>query len=96
MALLRFEALKRLNKIPRMHMDLPSPQVSDFFGENVFSIEQMRASLAPAGFRKVSQAIKNHEKIDANRSAEIAGLMPPGDGNHLLWGLSLILTVSQK
>lgn len=64
MAQLRFEALKRLSSLPRMHMDLPAPRISDFFGENVFNIDQMRASLAPAVFKKVSSAIQNHEKID--------------------------------
>ncbi len=72
MAHLRFEALRLLNERPRMHMDLPSPRVSDFFGENVFSIDQMRASLAPAVFKKVSQAIKNHEKIDESTADAVA------------------------
>lgn len=64
MAHLRFEALKLLNSRPRVHVDLPTPKISDFFAENVFTIEQMRASLAPSVFKKVSQAIQNHEKID--------------------------------
>ncbi len=64
MAQLRFEALKKLSERPRVHVDLPNPNVSKFFGENVFGMEQMRATLAPAVFKKVSQAIKNHEKID--------------------------------
>ncbi|MBX2945690.1 MAG: glutamine synthetase III [Cyclobacteriaceae bacterium] len=72
MAQLRFEALKRLNDIPRMHMDLPSPRVSDFFGENVFSMDQMRASLSPAVYKKVSQAIKYHEKIDEDTADAVA------------------------
>src|SRR5690606_31917802 len=72
MAHLRFEALKRLNEQPRRHLDLPSPKVSDFFGEMVFSMDQMRASLSPAVFRKVSQAIKNHEKIDEDTADAVA------------------------
>jgi glutamine synthetase len=64
MAHLRFEALKLLNSRPRVHVDLPTPKISDFFAENVFTTEQMRASLAPSVFKKVSQAIQNHEKID--------------------------------
>ncbi|MCU0357287.1 MAG: glutamine synthetase III [Cyclobacteriaceae bacterium] len=72
MAHLRFEALRLLNERPRMHMDLPSPQVSDFFGQFVFSIDQMRASLAPAVFKKVSQAIKNHDKIDSDTADAVA------------------------
>jgi glutamine synthetase len=72
MAKLRFEALRLLNERPRMHMDLPNPRISDFYGENVFSIEQMRASLAPAVFKRVSQAIRNHEKIDEATADAVA------------------------
>jgi glutamine synthetase len=72
MAHLRFEALRRLNEIPRMHIDLPAPLISDFFGENVFSIDQMRASLSPSVFKKVSQAIKNHEKVDEATADAVA------------------------
>ncbi len=64
MAQLRFEALKKLSDRPRVHVDLPSPNVSKFYGENVFGSEQMRGTLSPAVFKKVSSAIKNHEKID--------------------------------
>jgi glutamine synthetase len=64
MAYLRFEALKKLSERPRVHVDLPTPNVSKFFGEYVYGMEQMRATLAPAVFKKVSQSIKNHEKID--------------------------------
>jgi glutamine synthetase len=64
MAQLRFEALKKLSERPRVTADLPSTNVSKFYGENVFGIEQMRSTLSPAVFKKVSQAIKNHEKID--------------------------------
>src|SRR5688572_7802963 len=64
MAKLRFDALKKLSERPRVHVDLPSSHVSKFYGENVFGSEQMRATLSPAIFKKVSSAIKNHEKID--------------------------------
>ena len=64
MAKLRFDALRKLSERPRVHVDLPSPNVSKFYGENVFGAEQMRATLSPAVFKKVSSAIKNHEKID--------------------------------
>jgi len=72
MAQLRFEALKKLNERPRIHVDMPTAKASDFFGENVFGIEQMRATLAPAVFKKVSQAIKNHEKIDEATADAVA------------------------
>ncbi|MFM8833760.1 MAG: glutamine synthetase III, partial [Cytophagales bacterium] len=49
-----------------------SPNISKFFGENVFGMEQMRATLAPAVFKKVSNAIKNHEKIDEATADAVA------------------------
>ncbi len=72
MAHLRFEALKKLSDRPKVHVDIATPFVSKFFGENVYGIEQMRATLAPAVFKKVSQAIKNHEKIDEATADAVA------------------------
>jgi glutamine synthetase len=64
MSTLRFEALKKLSERTRVTVDLPSEKVSQFFGENVFGIDQMKATLSPAVFKKVSSAIKAHEKVD--------------------------------
>ncbi len=64
MAQLRFEALKKLSDRTKVHVAVPTTSVSKLYGENVFGLEQLRASLAPTVFKKVSQAIKNHEKID--------------------------------
>jgi len=72
MATLRFEALKKLNEREKVHVTLPTPNISQFFGENVFGIEQMRATLAPAVYKKVSNAIKNHEKIDEATADAVA------------------------
>lgn len=72
MSQLRFEALKRLNERTKVHVELTTPNISQFFGENVFGTEQMRATLAPAVFKKVSNAIKNHEKIDETTADAVA------------------------
>jgi glutamine synthetase len=64
MAQLRFEALKKLNERVPVNVELSTPYVSKFFGENVYGMESMRGTLAPAVFKKVSQSIKNHDKID--------------------------------
>ncbi len=71
MSQLRFEALKQLSTRHKVHVDSP-PNISKIFGENVFGNEQMRASLAPAIFKKVSAAIKNHEKIDETTADAVA------------------------
>ncbi len=72
MAKLRFEALKKLNERLKVHVDLPTPNISHFFGENVFGMEQMRSTLAPAVYKKVNSAIKNHEKIDEATTDAVA------------------------
>ena len=63
MAQLRFEALKKLTTHTKIATE-QTPLISELFGKNVFGMEQMRATLATAVFKKVSHAIKNHEKID--------------------------------
>lgn len=72
MAQLRFEALKKLNERPKIHVEATTPSISQFFGEYVFGMEQMRATLAPAVYKKVSAAIKNHEKIDETTADAVA------------------------
>ncbi len=72
MAQLRFEALKKLNERPKIHVEATSANISKIFGENVFGMEDMRATLAPAVFKKVSNAIKNHEKIDETTADAVA------------------------
>ncbi len=72
MAQLRFEALKGLNGRAKVHVESTTPNISKIFGEYVFGMEQMRATLAPAVFKKVSQAIKNHEKIDETTADAVA------------------------
>jgi glutamine synthetase len=64
MAHLRFRALEQLSSRPKIHVEMPSAKASDFFGESVFGIDQMRATLSPAVFKQVSQSIKHGEKVD--------------------------------
>ena len=72
MAQLRFRALEQLSNRPKIHVEMPSAKASDFFGENVFGIEQMRATLSPAIFKQVSQSIKHGEKVDTVTANAVA------------------------
>jgi glutamine synthetase len=72
MAHLRFEALRKLSERSRVHVEAPAQVVSKFFKESVYSVEDMRATLSPAIYKKVSQAIKNHEKIDETTADAVA------------------------
>jgi glutamine synthetase len=72
MAYLRFKALEQLNNRRPVEVNLPTQHVSEFFGENVFGIEQLRASLSPSVFGKVSNAIEEGEKIDQTTADAVA------------------------
>ncbi|MEP2671637.1 MAG: glutamine synthetase III [Cyclobacteriaceae bacterium] len=72
MAHLRFKALNQLSERTKVHVDVPSTKISEFFGEDSFGMKQMLGSLAPAVFKKVSEAIKNHEKIDPETADAVA------------------------
>ncbi len=72
MAHLRFKALEILSTRESVRVDLPSSNVSDFFGENVFDMEQMRSTLSPAVFGKVSQANIQGERIDETTADAVA------------------------
>ncbi len=50
----------------------PADKISDFFAEEVFTMEKMRSTLAPDTFKKVEYAIKKGKKIDVETADEIA------------------------
>ncbi len=72
MAYLRFKALEQLGTRKRIEVELPTPRISDFFKENVFGQEQLRATLSPAVFSKVNNAILQGEKIDDATADSVA------------------------
>lgn len=64
MAHLRFRALEQLSNRPKVHVEFPSAKASDFFGESIFGLNQMKSTLSADIFKQVSQSIKNGQKID--------------------------------
>lgn len=72
MAYLRFKALEQVQNRPEVRVEAPSNKVSDFFGENSFDLEKMRASLSPDIFKKVKYAIDNGLKIDPDAADVVA------------------------
>ncbi|SDC85001.1 glutamine synthetase [Algoriphagus faecimaris] len=56
----------------RVQVTPPSPKISDFFGTNVFGVDQMKHSLAPSVFKKVMEAIDKGTKIDPSTAEEVA------------------------
>jgi glutamine synthetase len=50
----------------------PADKISDFFADDVFTMDKMRAMLAPDTFKKVESAIKKGKKIDLEAANEVA------------------------
>jgi len=50
----------------------PADKISDFFADEVFTMEKMKANLAPNTFKKVETAIKKGRKIDMETANEVA------------------------
>jgi glutamine synthetase len=72
MATLRQQALGMVQARPRVVVTPPSPKISDYFGSNVFGLDQMKTSLAPSAYKKVLEAIDKGTKIDINTAEEVA------------------------
>ncbi|MGM0582308.1 MAG: glutamine synthetase III [Bacteroidota bacterium] len=72
MAHLRFNALDIVSKRTTDRIEAPSNKISDYFGKDVFTLDQMKASLAPDVFKKVSNAIDKGKKIDMETADQIA------------------------
>lgn len=72
MATLRQQALGMVQARPRVTVTPPSPKISEYFGTNVFGIDQMKTSLAPSAYKKVMEAIDKGTKIDPYTAEEVA------------------------
>lgn len=72
MSILRFKALELVQQRPVVPVVPPSSKISDYFGANVFGLEQMKATLAPSLFKGVQHAIQHGKKIDSVTADAIA------------------------
>ncbi|MDF2158329.1 glutamine synthetase III [Algoriphagus sp. CAU 1675] len=72
MATLRQQALSMVQARQRVTVTPPSTKISDYFGTNVYGIDQMKQTLAPSIFKKVVEAIDKGSKIDPATAEEIA------------------------
>ncbi|AFL84821.1 glutamine synthetase [Belliella baltica DSM 15883] len=72
MATLRQKALLKAQERPIVSVTAPSLKISDYFGVNVFGTKQMKESLAPSVYKKVTEAIDKGSKIDPSTAEEIS------------------------
>lgn len=68
----RFKALDIVHGRTTERIEAPSNKISDYFQTDVFSMDQMKATLAPDVFKKVNHAIDKGKRIDMDIADQIA------------------------
>ncbi|MDN3670112.1 glutamine synthetase III [Echinicola jeungdonensis] len=72
MATLRQQSLMMVQSREKVSFEAPSTKISDYFGSEIFSLAEMKESLAPSVYKKVSVAIEKGTKIDSSSAEEVA------------------------
>ena len=69
---LRFKALEFVESRSTDRVFPPTDKISDFFAEDAFTIDKMKATLSPDVFKKVAKAISKGQKIDVETADAVA------------------------
>ncbi len=72
MAHLRFHALNLVQNRTKQEVDAPARNISEYFGELAFGMEEMKKVLPSSVFDKISYSIRKRKKIDADTALVIA------------------------
>ena len=75
MAILCFKALELVNQRRALTLEPTKTRRSDFFGQNVFNQEAMRAYLPSEYYRKMQAATKQGVAIERNVADAVASAM---------------------
>ncbi|MEJ8756591.1 glutamine synthetase III [Pontibacter sp. H259] len=75
MATLRFKALELVSQRKPVEVNLPSTVISDYFAENVFNMQAMRATLSSDYFKRLKRTIEAGEQVDRNLADAVAAAM---------------------
>jgi len=75
MANARFIAFEELLKRQPVEVTAPSDKISDYFGMNVFGIDQMRGFLTKESYKAVNEAIEHGTRIDRRIADQVASAM---------------------
>lgn len=71
----RFNALEEATNRKEVFVDLPKRNISEYFGENVFTLEKMKKYLSKEAFKSVEDSIYNNKKIDRTVADQVATAM---------------------
>lgn len=101
MAHLRFRALSEVSQRQKITVERPSNNISDFFGQDVFNLVQMKSVLAPDIYKKAADAIENNKKIDGELASAIAAAakgwaMSKGATHYTHWFQPLTGSTAEK
>ncbi|MDX5438499.1 MAG: glutamine synthetase III [Pontibacter sp.] len=75
MAILRFKALELVSQRKPAEVNLPSEKISDYYGENVFGFEALRATMSSEYFKRLQRTIEAGEKVDRTLADAVAAAM---------------------
>lgn len=101
MATLRFKALDLVNQRKTGEVNLPSTDISNYYGENVFGFGAMRATMSSDNFKRLRRIIEAGEKVDRNLADAVAAgmkswAMSKGATHYTHWFQPLTGTTAEK
>ncbi|MGB0886018.1 MAG: glutamine synthetase III [Chitinophagales bacterium] len=71
----RFKALEKASNRKEIFVDMPERNISEYFGENVFTLEKMQKYLSKEAFKSVENCINNNKKMDSAVADQVAAAM---------------------
>ncbi|TPE45802.1 glutamine synthetase III family protein [Pontibacter mangrovi] len=75
MAILRFKALELASQRKPGEVQLPSHKISDYFGENVFSKEALRATLSSDNYKRLQRTVEEGSRVGRDLADAVAAAM---------------------
>ena len=101
MSELRFKALGEVEKRSTERVFPPNEQISDFYSEDAFTLDKMKATLSPDVYKKFAQAIKKGSKIDPETADAVASAakmwaLSKGATHYTHWFQPLTGTTAEK
>lgn len=101
MAIHRFKALEEVLSRAPINIELPSDNVSDYYGKNVFGRDAMREYLSGEAYSSVMSAIETGSKIERKMADQVAASMKAwsktkGVSHYTHWFQPLTGTTAEK
>lgn len=101
MAIHRFKALEEVLSRTPINIELPSDNVSDYYGKNVFGRDAMREYLSGEAYSSVMSAIETGSKIERKMADQVAASMKAwsktkGVSHYTHWFQPLTGTTAEK